>query len=123
MTRIHSAIFIFLYFGTEKTFAFLNKTEEQITTDLIDELNIRHLILIQDTDITSSDLSKLKNFTKWNIPIMYPSIAHLSKCFLKESFPDVNTLIVAKVLSIKILEDFYNELRDVSMTNFYITII
>lgn len=99
-------LFLILNFSIKRTIAFLNKAEKELTMALMENLEIRHWLLVEDTNITSKDLDQLKHFTSWNFPVLYLSLEQLPNYFLKEIFPDVNTLIVLKISDLKILSQF-----------------
>lgn len=92
---------------------FLNKTEEKITIALMTNLDIRHWILVGESDLKPEDMKKFKIFVTWNLPITYRTPSQLYQYFMGETFPDINTLIVSKVPNLRIVIELLNALAKV----------
>lgn len=106
---------IIFYLKCRKSAAVLNEGEGKIITGLMEVLETRQWVLIEDYNHPNiNDLNKLKLFVKTKILFAYQFVTKLSGNFLKDSFFKENTMIVFKIMNINTIRDFLNTLLTVS---------
>lgn len=82
-----NTLFLFIsYLEYENCFGFLIESEKRITLELVKHFDVQQLVLVEDFDNKNRvNLNYLKDFLKWNKPLIYLPPAGIYEYFLKES--------------------------------------
>lgn len=108
-------ISMLFYLQFKDGFAFLNESEEIITIEMIQILEIKHWIIVSDSYTTPNNLLKSKTLIKLNLLFMYRSIEQLYEYLSKEIYVNINTLVIFKVSNLHVIKNFINSLLSVSI--------